>query len=196
LVSAALLAAAVITAVVWYYPWLPDPAHANRRELIRWLVTRNLEQVSEATREVLAQRLEEEFSGDIDWDATARELTDGQRQLLRENVGRLVGPWIRSKARLYASLSEVERTAYLDQLIDTLKQWRGLDSLAPVSGTSSNAEPGLLAAAMEQLNALADHADPAEQEQTRAFVTALQTRWVAREFMRHFEGAARQLFSG
>lgn len=185
MVCGALLAAAVITAVVWYYPWLPDPAHANRRELIRWLVTRNLEQVPEATREVLAQRLEEEFSGDIDWDATARELTDGQRQLLRENVRRLVGPWIRTKARSYASLSDVQQTAYLDQLIDTLQQWRGLDKLAPGSGTTGNAESRLLATAVEQLNALADHVDPADQEQTRAFVTALQIRWVAREFMRH-----------
>lgn len=195
LVSAALLAAAVMTALVWYYPSLPDPAEADRRDLIRWLVTRDLSRVPEATREVLAERLEEEFSGEIDWDAMAGELTDQQRQRLVENVGRLIGPWIRGKACRYAALSEAERPAYLDGLIDTLQQWRGLDGLAPDAGASGSAASGRSVLSLDRAHVLAEHAGPAEQRQVDEFVIALQTHWAARELARHIENAARQLFS-
>lgn len=195
LVSAALLAATVVTAVVWYYPWLPDPAQANRRELIRWLVTRNLAEVPETTREVLAQRLEEEFSGEIDWATTAGELTDEQRHRLLENVGRLVGPWVRSKARSYAALPEAERAEYLDRLIDVLEQWRGLEDLAPPAGPGEGAQSGLLTAALKQLETPTRLAGAAEHEPMRDFLTALRTRWAVREFARHVESAARQFFS-
>ncbi len=195
LVSAALLAAAVITAVVWYYPSLPDPAEADRRDLIRWLVTRDLSRVPEATREVLAERLEAEFSGEIDWDTMAGELTDQQRQRLVENVGRLIGPWIGGKACRYAALPEAERVAYLDGLIDTLQQWRGLEALAPDADTGGGAAPGLLTAPLQRVGGLSEQAAPAEQRQIHEFLTALQTRWAARELTRHIENAARQFFS-
>jgi len=185
LVSAALLGAAVITAALWYYPWLPDPARANRRELIRWLVTRNLEYSPTATCEALARRLEEEFSGEIDWNATASVLTDRQRQRLCENVGLLVGPWMRDKARCYAALPVGERVNYLDRLIDTLQRWRGLDEL----GTGDASESGLLVTAQRQLDAMQEETGTGGQRQVNEFVQALRARWALRELSRRFESA-------
>ncbi len=196
LVSAALLGAAAIVAAVWYYPRLPDPEHANHRELIRWLVSGDLERVPETTREVLARRLEEEFSGEVDWHATAQELTDSQRRRLCENVTRLVGPWIRHKARCYASLSPAEQPEFLDQLIDTIEQWRGLDELLPPSGASDGGSPGLMVSALEQLAALKRQEPSAEQGPMSEFVRALQTRWAVRELSQHLERAGKHWFSG
>lgn len=187
LVSAALLAAAVITAAVVLYPRLPDPEHANRRELIRWLVTRNLDEFPTATREALALRLEEEFSGEIDWSATASELTEAQRLRLCENVPLLVGPWMQVKASCYAALSVAERAAYLDRLIDTLQQWRGLDELVPVSPDEGQSRPGLMSRAQEELAAVKDRATAAEQRQVSEFMLALRVRWVMREFSRQLQ---------
>lgn len=195
LVSAALLAAAALTAAVWYYPRLPDPARANRRELIRWLVTRDLEHQPAATREVLALRLEEEFSGEIDWSATASELTDGQRQRLCENVVWLLEPWIREKSRQYAGLLPEQRGPYLDRLIDTLKQWQGLDELVPAPAAGDPASPGLMAAARQQLQAVREQAGEAEQQQAGEFVAALQTRWALRELSERLERAAGAWFT-
>lgn len=196
LVSAALLAAAAITAAVWYYPRLPDPAHANRRDLIRWLVTRDLEREPMATREVLALRLEEEFSGEIDWSATAGELTERHRQRLCENVGRLVGPWMRQKAVQYALLPPEEGGVYLDRLIDTLEHWRGLDALAPKSDAGGSAQPGLMDTARRQLDALQAQGSSAEQRELKEFVAAVQTRWAMRELSDRFERAAGAWFEG
>ncbi len=196
LVSAALLAAAAITAAVWYYPRLPDPARANRRDLIRWLVTRDLDQVPMATREVLAIRLEEEFSGEIDWNATASELTDRHRQRLCENVGRLVGPWMRQKAVHYAELPPEERGLYLDRLVDTLEHWQGLDALAPKSDAGSPTQAGLMDTARRQLDVLGEQGSTAEQRELKEFVAALQVRWAMRELSERFGRAAGAWFEG
>jgi hypothetical protein len=190
LVSAALLAAAAIAAAALLYPSLPNPEHANRRELIRWLVTRDLTQVPTATRAVLALRLEEEFSGEIDWPATASELTDAQRLQLCENVPLLVGPWMQAKAGCYSTLSVAERMVYLDGLIDTLQQWRGLDEIAPASAAKGQSRPGLMAGAMEQVAVIKEHADPAERAQLSEFMLALETRWTMRELGRRLQSAA------
>ncbi len=189
LVSAALLAAAAIAAAALLYPRLPDPEHANRRELIRWLVTQDLTHVPTATREALALRLEEEFSGEIDWPATASELTDAQRLQLCENVPLLVGPWMQAKAGCYAALSVAERVSYLDRLIDTLQQWRGLDEIAPASVASGQSHPGLMANAMEQLSAVKEHADTAKRAEMSEFMLALETRWAVRELSRRLRSA-------
>ena len=191
LVSAALLAAAAVTATAWYYPRLPDPARANRRELIGWLVTRDLEHVSPTTRTVLARRLEEEFSGEVDWGATAAELTGPQRRRLYENVGRLVGPWLQDSARRYAELPTAERRGYLNGLIDTLQQWQGLEALAPGDSPGGSAPPGLVATARRQLDVMQEEGSEADRRQVREFVTALQTRWFFRELSERLEGAAR-----
>jgi hypothetical protein len=196
LVSAALLAAAVVTAAVWYDPWLPDPADANRRELICWLVTRDLEQVPEATRDELAQRLEEEFSGEIDWAATARELTEQQRRQLCANFGHLVGPWLRDKAQRYAALTPNQRGAYLDELLDRLQQWRGLDNLSPVCGEGEAGYGGLMVTARRQLDAMQEQAIAAEPGSLGEFIRALQTRWAMRELSERLEDAAGSWWSG
>jgi len=190
LVSAALLAAAAVTAAAWYYPRLPDPGRANRRELMQWLVTRDLEHVAAATRRALARRLEEEFSGEVDWAAPAGELTDPQRRRLYENVGRLVGPWLQDHAERYAALPAAERRAYLDGLIDTLQRWRGLEELVPGDCPGGPAPPGLTATARRQLGVMQEQGSAPEQRQAREFVSALQTRWFLRELSQRLEGAA------
>ena len=61
-------------------PPLPRPELADREQLIVWLVTRDLNEEPAPTRRALARRLEEEFRGHVDWEATGRKLSPAQRR--------------------------------------------------------------------------------------------------------------------
>ncbi len=194
LVSAALLAVTVIATAAWHYAKLPDPAEAGRRDLLRWLVTRDLEHVPEATRAVLARRLAEEFAGETDWEGMAHQLTDRQRQRMEDNVVWLVGPWLRECARRYDALPEADRTDYLDQFIDALRWWRDFADRFMGSSLTDAAASDLPAAALEPLEGRPEYADLAAQQRTRAFLHAVRARWVMRELSEQIEAATRRLF--
>jgi hypothetical protein len=180
LVLAALLGGAAVAVLVpVLYPSLADPAVANRDELLRWLVTRDLNEEPATTRQTLARRLEEEFGGEVDWEGLARQLDESQRRRLWDNVLVLLEPWFMDKTDRYFRLAAADRPAYLDRLIDTISAWRGVEALRPASADHagrSGAQRGLLEALFGQVEEWKKRADPKRREQISQFLLAVTTR--------------------
>lgn len=161
----------------------PDPRTADRDGLLRWIVTRDLSRESPETRRVLAVRLDEEFAGGIDWEATSQRLDDSQKERLWDNVRVLIQPWLAAKVDGYFVRPEAERETYVDEVIDRLQTWRGAEGLRPpaeeVVGASVD-EAGLLEVLTEEIEGLKGRAEPARREQIAEFQLALQSRWLDR----------------
>ena len=151
---------------------LPDPAVANRDELLRWMVARDLAKESPETRLVLAQRLEEEFRDGVDWDALNKQTTEAQRKQLWKNIPLLFGPWLSEKAAIYARLSEAQRPKFIDGILDTLSAWRGADRLQVKQSddATSDASRSLLSVFMDQVKACQRNAEPSQRDRISQFL--------------------------
>jgi len=178
-----ILAGGSLAALWWLRPSLPPPEKADRDQLIGWLVTRDLAEEPFQTRQALARRLEEEFRGQVDWEATGRELSLAQRRQLWDNLPRLLEPWLLDKVDGYFGRSEQQRPAYVDQVLDTIAQWRGVDSLRPEKVEEDPAEAessGLMAMLYGRVEAIQQGADPEGRKRVGQFLAAVQTRWFLR----------------
>jgi hypothetical protein len=173
-----LAATGIGAAVPFLVSGLPNPAVANREELLRWLVARDLAKESPETCLVLVQRLEEEFGDGLDWDSLDGEVTDAQREQLWKNIPRLFGPWLSEKAAIYARLSNGERPQFMDHIFKTLLTWRGADRLqTKQAGDGPATQPrSLLSVFFDQVEARKRDAEPSEREHISQFVGALQAR--------------------
>ena len=183
LILAGLLVSAAIAAIRLLYPPLPHPAEANRDELVRWLVVRDLSVEPGEIRGVLAARLEEEFGTGLDWDAMRERLDQSQRERLWDNVLLLLEPWFMEKTDRYFELVATDRPAYLDQLLDTIAVWRGVDSFRPRQvGTSASdgQQGGLLQALFARVEGWKKQANPQRREEINQFTVAIQKRWLIR----------------
>ena len=80
------VAAALGGAIPFFYPCLPDPAKANRQELLQWLIAKDIAKETPATQLALAGRLEIEFGSGVDWAAFQGKLDAPQRKLLLQNI--------------------------------------------------------------------------------------------------------------
>jgi hypothetical protein len=177
LLPLALLGTGVGAAVPFFFPGLPDPAVANREQLFRWIITRDLAKESPETCLVLVQRLEEEFRTGVDWDSMDGHITDAQREQLWKNIPLLFRPWLCEKAKVYARLSAVERSKFMDAIFNTLSAWRGADKLqAKPSDNASAQRPNLLSVFFDQVDACKKEAEPDERDRITQFVGALQIR--------------------
>ncbi len=192
LVAAAVLVGAAGVAVVWcLYRPLPDPAVADREDLLRWLVVRDLSAESSETLRVLARRLDEEFRGGFDWDATTEHLDTSQRTRVWDNVVLLLKPWFMDKQQRYFKLAAAERPAYLDQLLETIAVWRGVEALRPApteTADPSTQQGGLLATLFAQVQQWKRDKDtePKRRDQIQQFLLALQTRWLRQNMSKLF----------
>ncbi len=179
LVALVVFAAAVGGSAALLWPRLPDPAVANREQLLRWLVTRDLGKESPETRAVLARRLEEEFGEGTDWRAAAAGLSDEQRQRAWENILLLLEPWFSEKVDGYYALGAGDRSAYLDRFLDTLTAWKGIEALRPAASSppaGSANRGGLFSILMDRVAEWEAAADPPRREQIGQFLVALQVR--------------------
>jgi len=186
--AGALLIAGVATALV-YASWrLPDPAVADRDQLLRWLVTRDLSQEPVQTRQSLAQRLEREFSGTaVNWDVARSRMSDAHRQRLWTNLPLLIQAWFASQAEQYAGLAPEERSACLDRILDTMAVWRDAAELRPSDDqeADSGQQPtGLAELVLGQLSQAIETADPEQRQQMSQLMAALQTQWIVRTLFR------------
>ena len=162
-------------------PPLPPPEAADCDQLVQWLVTRELAEEPLGTRRALARRLEEEFGAEVDWEATGRQLSLQQRRKLWENLPAVLEPWLLDKVEGYFGRSEQDRPAYVDQVIDTIRGWRGIDRLRPdpddPSGDRAADWTGILD---QRLSALKERGDARRRERVGRFLAAVRTRWFLR----------------
>jgi hypothetical protein len=161
---------------------LPDPGDCDRRQLLRWLVSRDLDKESFDLRLRLLRRLEQQIRIDADWSRFKGWLTEQSRQRLANNVTQLVEPWFIDKLEHYVGLPPEQRTAYVDQILDRLSAMRGLAAVTGANTPSGAPGQGRLAKALlEQIPQWQQRAEPQRRREIGEFLTALQTRWVSRQ---------------
>jgi hypothetical protein len=165
-------------AAAFLFSGLPDPAVANRDQLLRWLVARDLSKESPETRLVLVRRLDEEFATGIDWESLAGQMSEGHREQLWKNIPLLFRSWLSEKAATYARLSQTQRSKFMDKVLKTLAAWQGADRLQAKQGSPSSPEAPrtLLMVFLDQIEACKRNAEPSDREQITQFVLALQMR--------------------
>ena len=165
----------------WTERPLEPPEKADREELIRWLVTRDLALQPGQTRRALARRLEEEFQGDVDWDAAGRKLNVSQRRQLWANVPWLLEPWLLDKVEGYFGVPDRQRPAYVDRVIDTIVSWRGVEVLRP-EGLDQEQPTALMAVLSQRFDVLRGRSDADRRRQMDQFLFAVQSQWLLRTF--------------
>ena len=170
----------IIAGSAWVYSsQLPAPEHANRDELLRWLVTRDLGQESAHTRAVLARRLDSEFV-DVDWEKLGEQMSVEHRQRLWENMPCLLEPWFMGKLDGYGQCDEARRQAYVDAIIDRMSELSGMNCLRETSESQSS--PKLAELLMENVEQWKKQAPPEKKQRMGEFLAAIQTRWLIRTF--------------
>jgi hypothetical protein len=176
------LSAAGIGAVLLLRPSLPDPAVADRDELLRWLVTRDLAKESPETRLTLVRRLEGEFRRGVDWEALKRKSTEAQRRRLWNNIPLLFGPWLTDKASIYSRLPSAQRPKFIDDVLDSLLAWRGVDRLQvrKDGNAAQGGMEGLLSVFFAQVEECSRNAEPQQRDHIAQFVAAVQLRFLMR----------------
>ncbi len=105
-----------------YASRMPDPATADLRGLLRWLVTRDLSQEPAETQEQILARLEIELRNGLDVAGARDQLTGDQRAQLLENADFLGRLWFFKQVDRYFAQIDAERLRYLDGLIDEIQQ--------------------------------------------------------------------------
>jgi hypothetical protein len=168
-----------------YFYGLPDPAKANRHELLRWLVTRDIALESLEIQSALADRLESEFGKDVDWSSFRGKLSEAQINRLIHNIPAVLRPWMLKKSDTYAQLSADCRTAFVDRMIDTLEVWQGIEKVIPEPsgvGLSESQTPKLATLLTQEMEKLQKESTAAEQKKLGDLWLALQTRWFLRSF--------------
>jgi hypothetical protein len=179
------VAAAVGGTIPFFYGNLPEPAKANRHELLRWLIVKDLAKETPATQLTLAERLEEEFGSGVDWAEFQSKLNDAQRKQLFQNIPCVLRPWILKKAETYEQVAKDQKKAFLDRLLDTLEVWRGVEKLLPnatASGKEPAKSPKLAAILMQEMDKIQKESPVAQQKQIGKFWADVQMQWFLRSF--------------
>jgi hypothetical protein len=182
-------------ALVAFWRPLPDPEVANRDQLVRWIVTRDLAKERMETRQALARRVVDEFlqgsEDGPDWKAAAERLTDSQRQQLWDNLSLLLETWFLDQADGYCQLCEADRQDYVDRFIDSVSRCRDVNTLRPgAADTAAPSEPPAVVF-LRLVEQWKQRAEPQQQNQISEFSLAVQRRWLERWIMSKLPGAGR-----
>ena len=177
----------------WVGMALPDPADADRDQLLQWLVAGDLSRESRETRKTLACRLEVEFAQGIDFGDSGAELDEARKERLWNNVVLLLGPWFVAKVDGYFQLDPPERPDYVDRLLDTIDVWRGVDAMRPETADGpgpDGADPSgdLMSVLLGQVEQWKETAEPEDRQRTDEFLAALKARWLTRTLERLLRG--------
>ena len=128
-IGAAMLGAFGVVAAAWM-GWalsgsgLPSPDSSNPEQLLRWLVTEDLKDVSEETHVALVNRFVDEANQG--WDVAQGadvSLSTSQKQRLTSNLELLKQVWFFDRVRHYADLEPELQFEFLRTQIRTIDQW-------------------------------------------------------------------------
>jgi len=141
LLSAIVALLAVIAIAAWYFMamQLPHPSEANRAQLFRWLVLRDVSRQPEDIQFALVDRLEEELAIGISAADSVSSLTDTQRQRVQKNVDFLKHVWFKNRVVQYHALEPTDRMSFLKKQLETIANWSTVE-LSPPTGKGSTSD--------------------------------------------------------
>lgn len=111
---------------VWAWR-LPSPSEANREQLLRWLVLRDVSAETAEIQRTLVNRLVDELKDDTTMTGQAVELSDSYRERLIDNLECLKAVWFSDRVATYHNLAREQRIPYLEEQIDTIMIWATVD---------------------------------------------------------------------
>ncbi len=165
LITAGSLAAILVT---WYMSvfHLPHPSQANREQVFRWLVLRDLKLESHEIRIALVDRLQDEMGKDIQLDDQTASLSDSQRVRIVSNVELLKQVWFVQRVGDYHECLPENRMAFLARQLDTISRWTAIDSSLESASTNggSSGRSNNEGSFFRDIDSWVAQADPAEQE--------------------------------
>ena len=180
LVGAVLMALVVASSAVgvWTMYRLPDPEHARGRDLMRWLVTRDLREETQETHRALVKQLELYLQDAEDLGGAAAEMNDERRRMLKANVAVLLPEWLRLGAERHEQLAPEQRPALLAEQLVLVERVSELNALwhVPVGGAEEANPIFALVAAVEGMVA---EANSDERPQLDRYVRAMKLQWFA-----------------
>jgi hypothetical protein len=139
-------------------------------------VTRDLSAEPPAVRARLLRRVERELRRGPDLAAMHATLTAAQRQAFWRNVETLAWDWFSEQAATYARLPPGEGAAFVDRQLDLVGAWSLPQPNQAPQAPDDQGLQSLLATVQRRI----DRTPPAEREQMRRFVLAVQARWFLR----------------
>lgn len=169
LLSAIAIAAAVRTARTA----LPADMASTATALLQALVSQDVSRTSESDRVKLGDRVQREFSEDVDWRSEIGALTPEQRDRLVQNVTELAIASFDSKVERFFRQPEKRRPQFIDRQIDEIIHWAiVLDRVTRTEGEAL-VGPAALAGLMGRIGQWYSGASPEKLARLQTFQKAV-----------------------
>jgi hypothetical protein len=157
-----------------YATRMPDPATADLRGLLRWLVTRDLSTEDAAVQEQLLARLEAELRNGLKLGDARDQLSDEQRAALVANADVLGRRWFLNQVDRYFARADVERAQFLSEQIDDIEQSGIATTLAVLLAEDNGASKSLWADLSQRVQRWSARLAPEKRAQVQRYVAAVQ----------------------
>ena len=162
------------------YPPLPDPETATSEELLRWLATGDLRQVSDHHRSVLAVRLERAYRGEFDPAALQEQIAPEYYDRVLANLPILFRTWLFDRADAYAAASSSEKAPLIKDALAAVEAWSGVEIWTTEEAA---AKKSTQVAFLEQVEIWRTEADPDRRARLDAFLCDLQAARLMKAFL-------------
>jgi hypothetical protein len=173
-----LLGALVVTTcaggVFLYASRMPDPATADLRGLLRWLVTRDLSNEDAAVQEQLLARLEAELRKGFNVGDARHQLTDEQRTALLANADVLGRLWFLKQVDRYFAHTDTQRPRFLREQIDDIERSGIATTLSALLAEESGPSKNVWSSLSRRVDRWTDRLAPEQKAQAEKFVAAVQ----------------------
>jgi hypothetical protein len=160
--------------VFLYASRMPDPATADLRGLLRWLVTRDLSNEDVAIQEQLLARLEAELRNGFDVAGARDQLTDEQRQALVANADLLGRRWFLKQVDRYFTRSDAKRGEYLSKQIDDIERSGVARTLSALLAEGDGPSKSMWASLSRRVERWTARLAPEQKAKAEQYVAAVQ----------------------
>jgi hypothetical protein len=156
-----------------YATRMPDPATADLRGLLRWLVTRDLSSEDAAVQDQLLARLEIELRNGIDLGESQAQLTDEQRTALVANAEVLGRRWFLKQVDRYFAHSDAQRPRFLSEQIDEIERSGIVSALSALTSESAPTK-SMWTSLSQRVQRWTAQLAPDQRAQAEQYVAAVQ----------------------
>jgi hypothetical protein len=157
-----------------YATRMPDPATADLRGLLRWLVTRDLSTEDVAVQEQLLARLEAELRNGLELGDARHKLTDEQRTALVANADVLGRRWFLNQVERYFAHADTQRARFLSEQIDDIEQSGIATTLSALLDDESGSSKNMWGDLSRRVQRWSARLAPQQKAQVQQYVAAVQ----------------------
>jgi hypothetical protein len=156
-----------------YATRMPDPATTDLRGLLRWLVTRDLNNEDAAVQDQLLARLEVELKNGIDLGDSQSQLTEEQRTALLANADVLGRRWFLKQVDRYFDHSDAQRPRFLSEQIDEIERSGIVTALSSLM-TDSAPSKSIWTSLSKRVQSWTAQLAPEQKSKAEQYVAAVQ----------------------